>query len=219
MAKTMTTQQQADLANNLVPKAVIWFASLYLDTGTLRFSDQAEGLTYDSEVFEPAHKKWKIPTEISTGSALVPERIDFQFDGADRYVGGSLFARILAGGYHLRKFDLACAVYNASTGAFIVEAHKIYGFIDQIKEAEGEDHEPWAIMSCETGTYRMLGNRQTQCSDEDQRLRNATDGFFKNTGVKGSENIPFGIKSSNIPGINGASGSSGSASTVKNLFG
>lgn len=214
MAKTMTTQQQADLADNLVPKAVVWFASLYLDSYTLRFSDQAESLVYDSETFEAAHKKWRIPGEISTGSALVPERIDFQFDGADRYVGGSLFARILAGGYHLRQFDLACAVYNASSGDFIVEAHKIYGFIDQIKEIEAEGGEPWATMSCETGTYRMLGNRQTQCSDEDQRLRNATDGFFKNTGIKGSENIPFGIKSSNIPGTS----STGNTGTTTNLF-
>ena len=200
MAKAFTAQQKADLANNLIPKAVVWFVQLYLRDTTLRFSDQAEGLTYGGEIFEPGHKRWRIPTAISTGSALEPERIDMQFPTADRYVGSSLFARILDNGYHLRSFDLACAVYNAQDGAFIVEAHKVYGFIDQIKESEAIDAEAWSTMSCETGTFRTLGNRQTFCSDEDQRLRNATDGFFKNTGIKGSENVPFGIASSNIPG-------------------
>lgn len=200
MAKAFTAQQKADLANNLIPKAVVWFVQLHLRDTTLRFSDQAEGLTYDGEIFEPGHKRWRIPTAISTGSALEPERIDMQFPTADRYVGSSLFARILDNGYHLRSFDLACAVYNAQDGSFIVEAHKVYGFIDQIKESEAIDAEAWSTMSCETGTFRTLGNRQTFCSDEDQRLRNATDGFFKNTGIKGSENVPFGIASSNIPG-------------------
>lgn len=213
MPKTMTAQQQADLANNLIPKAAVWFVNMYLDTVTLRFSDQAEDLLYGGDTYEAQHKKWRMPEALSTGSALVPERIDLKFDGADRYVGGSLFARILNGGYHLRSFDLACAIYNAESGAFIVEPYKIYGFIDQIKENEAVDAEPWATMSCETGMFRTLANRQTQCSHEDQIQRNATDTFFKNTGIKGSENIPFGISSSDVPGYKssggGSSGSSG----------
>ena len=136
---------------------------------------------------------------------MSPERIDFEFDGADRYVENSLFARFLAGGWHLRQFDLALALYNAETGEFIVEARKLYGFMNELTNPEGDGADAWAVLNCETGTFRILSARKTQVSDDDQRKRNPSDGFMRNVGVKGSENIPFGISNSNIPGVSNAS--------------
>lgn len=202
---TFTAQQQADLANNLIPKAVVWYCNLYLGGSTISFSDQAEELLYDGTTYEAQHKNWKIPGEVQFGSALVPERLAIQFDGAERYVGGSLFARVLDEDWHLRSMDLALAIYNQETGDFIAEARKLYGFIDNLNNPEAEDAEPWATMTCETGTFRMLGSRNTLCTDADQRKRDADDGFMLNTGIKGTENIPFGIASSKIPGVSSAS--------------
>lgn len=202
---TLTAQQQADLENNLVPKAAVWYCSLYLGSSTIRFSDQPEELLYGGETYEAQHNNWRIPDEVQFGSALVPERLTLQFDGAERYVGSSLFARILAEDWHLRSMDLALAIYNQETGAFIAEPRKLYGFIDHLNNPEAEGAEPWATLTCETGTFRMLGTRNTLCTDADQRKRNSNDGFMQNTGIKGTENIPFGISSSAIPGVSSVS--------------
>jgi hypothetical protein len=203
----MTAQQIADLTDRSVPKRVAWILQVDLDGGSIYASDQAVGLTYNSQAYEPQLGKWRIPSEISTGQALVPQQMDIAFDGADQFNSGSLFERILTGDWYQRSLRLSCLIFNGNTGAFIVAPHVIDAVMDFLSIPEATDQSVDAIITCETGTFRVNDRRHTICADRDQRLRSGSDTFFKNTAIKNSEAVPFGIKNENIPGRSSSAGS------------
>ncbi len=209
MAKVMTAQQIADLEDRSVPKRVVWTLQIALDGGTIFCSDQVEAVTVNSQPYEPQLGKWRIPDEITTGQALVPQNMDIVFDGAEQFNAGSLFERVINGAWYQRSISLTCLIFNGNTGAFIVAPHQIFAVMDFLSIPEASGQAVDAVLTCQTGTFRVNDRRHTICADRDQRLRSATDTFFKNTAVKNSEAVPFGIENKNIPGL-GYGGGAGS---------
>lgn len=215
MPRDMTAQQIADLTDPDIPKLVVWMLELDLGSQFIRCSDSFETIIYNLANVEPQGGKWKIPTEISTGQALVPQEIQIEFDGNDQFVSGSLTERIITDEWFQRSITLRCVMYNANTGIFIVEPFTIFGVMDFMEIPEGTGHETPMTITMETGTFRVNERRHTICADRDQRRRVSTDGFFRNTAVKNSEAIPFGVEDQNVPGMSSSQGGGGS----NNIFG
>lgn len=201
MAITMTAQQEADLNDPTIPKMVVWGLSFSTDQGTLAISNANYSFTQDSVTYEAGADKWELEADLTTGQALDAETLPIQFDGNDQYDPTSFLARLLANDYHLRPMLLRMMIFNQNTKALIVIPREYAGFVDEPEFAERSQGESICTINCETGTFRAIGKRHLTCSDPDQRRRDATDTFFKNTGTAGTVQVPFGVADQNIPGV------------------
>lgn len=206
MAIPLTAQQRADLNDPSIPKDVVWCLSINTDEGLLAINNRSTPVTYQSVAYEAGVDKWKVDGELAMGSNLVPETIQISFDASEIHDDTSFAGRLVDRTWHRRRVKIFLLLYNAATGAFICETRQVFAFADTLDDVDQVGAPAQLTMGCETGTIRALASRRNLCSDADQRKRNPTDAFFRNVGVKGSQQVPFGVAWSNVPGRAGASG-------------
>ena len=132
-----------------------------------------------------------------------------EFDGGDQYTTDTITRDVLTQTWHLRPAILTGLMLDPSAGTVVGPFIEWRGIMDTIDVADREGAASKVFLTMEGGSFRALSTNETKCADADQRVRSATDTFFKNTGVKPSQNVPFGISWSKVPGGNTNGGGSG----------
>lgn len=199
--------------------AIAWLLELYCDEGTLRSWNQRDPVSFEGNTFEAGVSKWGIASELKCGRDLVPQPLVLWLDGAGQLDGSSFTGRLLARKWHTRPIrlrQLICAP-NTNFRVPVGIAYQWQGFMDTIDAQWGAKGPARIVLNSESGTFRAKGRNMTTLTDADQRLRDPNDGSFRNTALKGSQDVPFGDSWSNIAG-SGADGGGMGANQSAQLF-
>jgi hypothetical protein len=180
---------------------------------TLRCCSRDGDISHEGHVYEKAPDNWRVSGEISGSNALVPEPLRFAFDGGEADDDATFVGKLLDNTWHQRPARFIGLLLNPDRLEVIDTFFEWRGKMDKVGTTEQIGAPSMITLSCEGGTFRALERNFSTCSDQSQRLRNTGDTFFSNTGVKPSQQIPFGTKWVNVPGHAGAS-SGGSYSGI-----
>lgn len=194
--------------------SIVWLFEIELDEETIRICSLDEAVNYDGHSWAAGVDSWDITGRIGSSSNLTPEPLTISFDGGDQFTPGTVTYRILNQTWHLRPVKLIGLMLDPDTSSPIGEFVNWEGSAEEIQASDITRGPSTIVLTCEGGSFRALSRNLTRCTDADQRLRVATDGFFRNTGIKPSQNIPFGVSWSNAPGTgninrNGGGGGGG----------
>lgn len=198
--------------------AIAWLLELYTDEGTLRSWSQRDAMTFEGNTFEAGVERWGISSELKCGRDLVPQPLVLWLDGVGQLDGASFTGRLLARKWHTRPIRLRQLICAPMTNfrVPIGIAYDWRGFMDTIDAAWGASGPLRIVLNCESGTFRSKGRNMTTLTDADQRRRDPNDGSFRNTALKGSQDIPFGDNWSNIAGSGADGGGMGVSSSSSN---
>lgn len=194
----LTTAQRTALQSGSVK--LVWLMTIELAEETMRFCSYDQPITYDSQTYEKGMDKWKLTGRVGSSSNLTPEPLNISFDGGDQYIDGTITRRILTQTWHLRPISLTGLMLDPSDDTVIGPFFEWEGFLDSAQIGDTEGNPSTLVITAEGGAFRALSKNHRKCTDADQRTRDASDTFFINTGVKPSQNIPFGISWSKVPG-------------------
>ncbi|MEL7203198.1 MAG: hypothetical protein AAGL19_03445 [Pseudomonadota bacterium] len=210
MPLPLTTAARNALAAREVAHA--WLLELFTTEETLRAWDKNIDLSYESNTFEGIGDKWRIAGEISMGVDLVPEPLTISFDGSLQNDDTSFIGKLVDNQWHNRKVRLRGMLLDVSSEFTVpIGVHIDWnGFMDQLDTSDTTGQASTISLKCEGGTFRALDRFLVQCTDEDQRRRNANDAFMQNVALKPQQDVPFGKSWSKIAGSNGSSGGGGS---------
>ncbi len=203
----LTSAQRTALQSRRVH--IVWLLTMEIDGDTVRVCSLDEAVSYGGESYAAGSDKWEIRGRIGSASNLVPEPLTLVFDGGDQFSAGTFTARLVTGDWHLRPIRLEGVMLDpddhSPIGAFLVWE----GYMDVLSSQDADGAPSVISLTCEGGSFRALSKNLRRCTDADQRTRSSGDTFFRNTGIKPSQNVPFGTSWSKVAGHNSGGGGGG----------
>ncbi len=208
MALPLSSAARAAIKSRRVAHA--WLIELFTAEGTLRAWDKPMTGSYGGVDFEGIGDAWSL-SEIKLSTGLVPQPITITFDGGLQHDDSSFVGRLLDRTWHQRKIRLRGLLLDPeSNWTSAIGVHLDWnGYMDQISTSDQVSAPSSVVLTCESGVFRALDRSMTTCSNIDQKRRDPTDGFFRNTATKPTQDIPFGTGWKNVPGGGGRSGGGG----------
>lgn len=184
--------------------AIAWLLDIECEGGALYVWNQRFPMSYDHD-YESGETKWGIASELRCGRDLVPQPLTIWLDGATQFDPDSFTGRFLARKWHTRPIRLRqlICVPGTNFATPVGIGYEWRGFIDTITAPWGQKGQNRITLNCESGTFRARARNMTTLTDADQRVRDPSDGAFKNTATKPYQDLPFGDNWSNIPGSSG----------------
>jgi hypothetical protein len=209
MPLPLTTAARNALAAREVAHA--WLLDLYTAEGTLRAWDKNIPITYGGDDYEAQFDRWRIEGDIKIGVDLTPEPLTIVFDGALQSDDASFIGRLVDSTWHQRRMRIRGLLMDVSSNfTTAIGVHVEWnGWMDTIQTNDGIGNTSTIVLNCEGGIMRALDQNLTLCTDADQRRRLSTDQFMRNVALKPSQEVPFGVSWSKIPGGPGYGGTTG----------
>lgn len=209
MPRPLTVGVEAALEADRLAIAFLW--DLYLKETTLRVWNQPGDLTFDGSAYVGIGDRIRPQGEFRLGGGLTPKSLSFLIDGSRQDEPGSFARTLVTNTWHQRRIRMRMVCFTPGTD-FRVEIGSIlewHGRMDTMPDTEGRDQPNTLQLNCEGGTFAVLSRTMATYSDTDQKKRAPLDRFFEQTASKPTQDIPFGISYTNVPGYNPGRGALG----------
>ena len=200
MPRPLTTDARNALRNDR-HKALAWLLELTTTDGVLAGWNQTKPVTYDSTDFEALGDRFRLAGELKLGTDLVAEPLTILFDASIDLDSDTFIGRLMDRTWHQRRVRLRGVLFDTSS-EWVTPIGTVIdwrGFMDKLERVEGAEGVVTSL-TCEGGTFRALARNMHTCTDLNQKDRASGDLFFQNTGIKPTQDIPFGVHWGNVPG-------------------
>jgi hypothetical protein len=160
-------------------------------TGTYGFINSDQPLTYNSLLYKPGGMI-KV-SDLAESPGLVASAFSISLAASpDDDLTPDVLATIEAEDYRDRPVTVSDAYFHPDTGALIYVQKMMRGYIDTIDHIDTVESGYTIIANGESRSLDYTRKNGRKRSDQDQRRRSATDGFFLQAAMRGREEVLWG---------------------------